>query len=200
MFKARYGALLLLSKNVYILDNCILDQCNISRLFLGRKCEVISRNFLFLCALTHSYIELFVFSKESYYSLEICFIFQCNTAVEKDLALNTVCVFSTFYWILVYIFVFFLIGIHSMQDWTATTRHGVTRKRTTKRLKDTWNQITKNLQLKISVNSKIIGQRKPFYRQRIPESSCARKETVDKDIVVTSRNGDRKIMVTEKSE
>ena len=87
-----------------------------------------------------------------------------------------------------------------MQDWTATTRHGVTRKRTTKRLKDTGNQITKNLQLKISVNSKIIGQRKAFYRQRIPESSCARKETVDKDIVVTSRNGDRKIMVTEKSE
>ena len=52
---------------------------------------------------------------------------------------------------------------------------------------------------KISVNSgikatKIIGQRKAFYRQRIPEFSCARKETVDIDILVTSRNGDRKIM------
>ena len=51
----------------------------------------------------------------------------------------------------------------------------------------------------MSVNSrckatKMIGQRKAFYRQRIPESSCARKETVDKDILVTSRNGDRKIM------
>ena len=51
----------------------------------------------------------------------------------------------------------------------------------------------------MSVNSglkatKIIGQRKTFYRQRIPESSCARKETVDVDILVTSRNGDRKIM------
>ena len=51
----------------------------------------------------------------------------------------------------------------------------------------------------MSVNSrlkatKIIGQRKAFYRQRIPESSCARKETVDMDILVTSRNGDRKIM------
>ena len=49
----------------------------------------------------------------------------------------------------------------------------------------------------MSVNSglkatKIIGQRKAFYRQRIPESSCARKETVDIDILVTSRNGDRK--------
>ena len=39
-----------------------------------------------------------------------------------------------------------------------------------------------------------MGQRKAFYRQRIPESSCARKETVDIDILATSRNGDRKIM------
>ena len=36
----------------------------------------------------------------------------------------------------------------------------------------------------MSVNSrlkatKIIGQKKAFYRQRIPESSCARQETVD---------------------
>ena len=29
-------------------------------------------------------------------------------------------------------------------------------------------------------------------KQRIPESSCARKETVDIDILVISRNGDRK--------
>ena len=48
----------------------------------------------------------------------------------------------------------------------------------------------------MSVNSrlkttKIIAQRKAFYRQRIPESSCAKKETVDIDIPVTSRNGDR---------
>ena len=53
----------------------------------------------------------------------------------------------------------------------------------------------------MSVNSglkatKIIGQRKAFYRQRIPEPSCARKETVDIDILVASRNGDRKIMQT----
>ena len=52
---------------------------------------------------------------------------------------------------------------------------------------------------KISANSrlkatKIIGQRKTFYRKRISESSCARKETVDIDIPVTSRNGDRKFM------
>ena len=42
--------------------------------------------------------------------------------------------------------------------------------------------------------TKTIGQRKAFYRQRIPESSCARKETVDIDNLVTSRNGDRKTM------
>ena len=29
-----------------------------------------------------------------------------------------------------------------------------------------------------------------FYRQRIPEFSCARKKTVNKDILVTSRNLD----------
>ena len=50
----------------------------------------------------------------------------------------------------------------------------------------------------MSVNSgpkttKIIGQRKAFYRQRIPEFSPAKKETVDIDVLVTSRNGDRKI-------
>ena len=39
--------------------------------------------------------------------------------------------------------------------------------------------------------TKIIGQRKAFYRQRIPES---KKEIVDTDILVTSWNGDRKIM------
>ena len=36
--------------------------------------------------------------------------------------------------------------------------------------------------------TKTIGHRKAFYRQRIPEPSCARKETVDIDILVTSRN------------
>ena len=40
----------------------------------------------------------------------------------------------------------------------------------------------------------IISRRKAFYRQRIPESSCARKEIVDIDILATSRNGDRKNM------
>ena len=48
-----------------------------------------------------------------------------------------------------------------------------------------------NSKLKVT---KIIGQRKAFYRQRIPETRCARKETIDIDILVTSRNDDIKIM------
>ena len=51
----------------------------------------------------------------------------------------------------------------------------------------------------MSVNSglkatKIIAQRKEFYRQRILEFSHASKEIVDIDILVTSRNGETKIM------
>ena len=51
----------------------------------------------------------------------------------------------------------------------------------------------------MSVNSrlkatKMTGQRKAFYRQRIPEPSCAKKEIVDIVIIVTSRNADRKIL------
>ena len=46
-------------------------------------------------------------------------------------------------------FFFFSIGIHPMQGWTATTRHGVKRKKKAqKRLQDTENMFTKNLQLK----------------------------------------------------
>ena len=41
---------------------------------------------------------------------------------------------------------------------------------------------------------KIIGQRKTFYGERIPEPSYTRKEILDIDILVTSRNSDRKIM------
>ena len=51
----------------------------------------------------------------------------------------------------------------------------------------------------MSVNSrikatKIIGQRKAFYRQIIPESSCVRKETVYIEILVIPKNSDRKIV------
>ena len=51
----------------------------------------------------------------------------------------------------------------------------------------------------MSVNSglkatQIMGQRKAFCQQRIPEFSRARNGTVDIDILVTSRYGGRKIM------
>ena len=36
--------------------------------------------------------------------------------------------------------------------------------------------------------TKTIGQRKAFYRQRIPELSCGRKETVDIDILFMDYN------------
>ena len=70
-----------------------------------------------------------------------------------------------------------------MQGWTATTRHGVTRKKSTKRLKEIC--LERTYRKKVSVNSrlkatKIISQKKAFYRQRILESSCARKETIDR--------------------
>ena len=51
----------------------------------------------------------------------------------------------------------------------------------------------------MSVNStlkvtKIIGRRKPFFREKILGYSCARRETVDIDNLVTSRNDGRKTM------
>ena len=49
----------------------------------------------------------------------------------------------------------------------------------------------------MSVNSRLKAvqvtvQRKPFYRQRIPEPSSAKKETADIGILITSRNGEKK--------
>ena len=43
---------------------------------------------------------------------------------------------------------FFLIGIHSTQGWTATIRHGVTRKKAQKKLEDTENLFRMKLHLK----------------------------------------------------
>ena len=61
------------------------------------------------------------------------------------------CLSPIFKWtspFLLYLLFLFLIGIHSMQGSTATTRHGLTRKRSTKRSKHTVNLFRKNLQLK----------------------------------------------------
>ena len=40
----------------------------------------------------------------------------------------------------------------------------------------------------------MIALKKAFYGERIPQSNCARKETVDIKIRIASRNGDRKIV------
>ena len=55
------------------------------------------------------------------------------------------------------------------------------------------------MRLKEPINStlrafRVIGQRKTFCWQKIPEFSCAGKETVDIDICITSRNCNRKTM------
>ena len=49
--------------------------------------------------------------------------------------------------ILPLIFTFFSIGINSMQVWTATARHEVSKKRDTKRLNHTGSHFRENLQL-----------------------------------------------------
>ena len=46
----------------------------------------------------------------------------------------------------------------------------------------------------VSTNSRCVGQKKVFYGQRIPESSCGRKENVEIDIIITSRNSEGKVM------
>ena len=86
-----------------------------------------------------------------------------------------------------------------MQGWTATTRHGIARKQAKKDYRIEKICLERIYNQKMSVNSglkatKIIGERKAFSKQRIPEFSHARKEIVDIDILAISRNGHRKSM------
>ena len=67
------------------------------------------------------------------------------------------------------------------------------------KMKNMQKSCLERTQRRVSINYKptfiqIIGQRKAFYRQGIPQFSCTRKKTVDIDILITSRNSDRKIM------
>ena len=65
-----------------------------------------------------------------------CFVFHYYCEMEKEKAPEqNILSFS------------FLIGIHSMQGRTATRKHGVTRKKCTRRLKHTGNLFRKDLQL-----------------------------------------------------
>ena len=90
----------------------------------------------------------------------------------------------------------FLIGIHARlnnhyETWIYNKKNNKKVKAYRKSEEPTVKRCVLILDFKAT---KVIGQRKAFYRYRIPESNCARKETVDIDVLVTSRNGDRKIM------
>ena len=63
--------------------------------------------------------------------------------------------------------------------------------------KDIRKLFRKSLKKNLSINSRIkatyiIGQMEASCRQRITDSSCTRKETIYKDILIKSRNGDTK--------
>ena len=65
------------------------------------------------------------------------------------------------------------------------------KKKEHKKVKSYRKSVQKEPKVKRCVNSrpkatKIISQRQAFYRQRIPESNCATKETVGIDILVKS--------------
>ena len=107
--------------------------------FLGFLKKYVSENKIYFCSRKKSNVSLnkkVIFVFHTIFKLDfITQIFYCM--IHR-------CLFCSFHTIFV---LFKKIGIHSMQGWTATTRHGVTRKRSTKRLKHTGNLFTKNLQL-----------------------------------------------------
>ena len=83
-----------------------------------------------------------------------------------------------------------------MRGWTATVRHGLTRIRR-KKMKTIEESCLEIIQGKNApITSSHFGQRKAFYRQRIQESRRARKETVDIEILLTYRNGNRKMVLS----
>ena len=66
-----------------------------------------------------------------------------------------------------------------------------------KKIKSILDSCLQRVQRKVFINSrlkaiKIISQRKGFCWQKIPQPSCPRKETVEIDIFIISRNDDRK--------
>ena len=88
---------------------------------------------------------------------------------------------------------FLLIRIPFMQGSTATTRHGVTRKRSTKRLKYTGNLFRKNLILYLRPLRSYVKEKNSIGR-KFQSLAVRGKKTIDIETLVTSRNGGRKIM------
>ena len=86
-----------------------------------------------------------------------------------------------------------------MQSWTGTKRHGVTRKKKKdeKHIKKLFRENSRIKDVYINLSLYLIqiqGERKSFCRQNIPECSCTSKETIGIDILITTRNGCRKIV------
>ena len=100
-------------------------------------------------------------------------------------------------------FFFFLIETHSMSRLNCQCEAWSYKKQKRKKIKAYRKSVQKEptvkrclliLDLKL-LNSRlkpIIGQRKAFYGQIIPKSSCTREETIEINILVISRNCDRK--------
>ena len=80
-----------------------------------------------------------------------------------------------------------------MQGSTATTRHGVTRKRSTKRLKYTGNLFRKNLILYLRPLRSYVKEKNSIGR-KFQSLAVRGKKTIDIETLVTSRNGGRKTM------
>ena len=75
--------------------------------------------------------------------------------------INTILILSLSFFCFVLFFYqrqFFLIGINLMQGLTATMRYGVTRKKSTKRLKHTGNPLRSYVKGKHSIASALLGR------------------------------------------
>ena len=82
--------------------------------------------------------------------------------------------------------IYFITSLHFVWQWVDNQAHSLAHSLSLFSFSTLFTSFSKAIQ--------IIGQRKAFYWQRIPDSSCARKQTLDRDILVTSRNGERKTM------
>lgn len=86
-----------------------------------------------------------------------------------------------FFWVFnCSLFLGFLIGIHSIKDWIATSRQAFTKKKEDEIKERTGKAIKENSRYLLTLQLKpikTIGQRKAFSRQRVPEYSYVIKET-----------------------
>ena len=83
------------------------------------------------------------------WSIKVKSLSEVTNAIELNIIIaGFIFIYLLFIYLFIYLLIYLFIGIHSTECRTANTRHRVTRKRSTKRLKHTGNQFRKNLQLK----------------------------------------------------